>query len=274
MKRISIVLASDFCRHRRAAVNAAAKSCSTSRSVWTAVASAPLLTWTNSAWRLAYLAVFLAWLPVKASETNSIAEADAAYTRTIIQRADKIVAALNIADTNKFIRVRDIITQQYRDLSKVHEERDAYIKTAKETAKEHDRDKETVEPEIAYARAEAQYKLDRLHAAFLKALSPVLSLEQVDRVKDGMTYGVLPLTYGVYLRMYPDLTDEQKKQIMTWLFEARELAMDGSTSDEKHAVFGKYKGRINNYLSKAGYDAKKGEQNLKKPAAPPPPKLN
>ena len=48
--------------------------------------------------------------------------------------------------------------------------------------------------------------------------------------------------------------------------------MDGSTSDEKHAVFGKYKGRINNYLSKAGYDAKKGEQNLKKPRNPRPPR--
>jgi hypothetical protein len=51
---------------------------------------------------------------------------------------------------------------------------------------------------------------------------------------------------------------------MAWLVEAREIAMDGSTSDEKHAMFGKYKGKINNYLSKAGYDAKKGKQNLKK----------
>jgi hypothetical protein len=46
-----------------------------------------------------------------------------------------------------------------------------------------------------------------------------------------------------------------------WLVEARELAMDEGSSDAKHAVFGKYKGRINNYLSAAGYDMKKeGEE--------------
>jgi hypothetical protein len=85
----------------------------------------------------------------------------------------------------------------------------------------------------------------------------------VDQVKDGLTYGVLPLTYGVYLKMYPDLTEEQKVQIKTWLVEARELAMDGGSAQEKHAVFGKYKGRINNYLSRAGYDAKAAERNLR-----------
>jgi len=58
--------------------------------------------------------------------------------------------------------------------------------------------------------------------------------------------------------MYPELTDAQKQQIMAWLVEAREIAMDGSTSDEKHAVFGKIQRPDQNYLSKAGYDAKEG----------------
>jgi len=50
---------------------------------------------------------------------------------------------------------------------------------------------------------------------------------------------------------------EQKDKMYAWLVEARELAMDEGSSDAKHAVFGKYKGRINNYLSAAGYDMKK-----------------
>jgi hypothetical protein len=33
--------------------------------------------------------------------------------------------------------------------------------------------------------------------------------------------------------------------------------MDAGSSDEKHKWFGKYKGRINNYLSSRGYDLKK-----------------
>lgn len=208
-----------------------------------------------------------------AQGTNSPAAEpkDVAYRRTLNERATKIVSALGIANTDKSNRVHALVVQQYRALNDIHFIRDAEIQNARTKA---GADKQAANAAIQTARDNAKPKLDKLHAEFLSQLSAELSPEQVDQVKDGMTYGVLPLTYGVYLKMYPELTDEQKQQIMAWLVEARELAMDGSTSDEKHAVFGKYKGRINNYLSKAGYDAKKGEQNLKKPAAPPPSKLN
>jgi hypothetical protein len=33
--------------------------------------------------------------------------------------------------------------------------------------------------------------------------------------------------------------------------------MDAESSEKKHAWFGKYKGKINNYLSAEGYDMKK-----------------
>lgn len=69
-----------------------------------------------------------------------------------------------------------------------------------------------------------------------------------------MTYGVFPLTYKAHLEMIPTLKEEEKKYIWDALYEAREKAMDGGTSNEKHAIFGKYKGRINNYLSARGYD--------------------
>ncbi|MCY1460862.1 hypothetical protein D9M71_784570 [compost metagenome] len=57
--------------------------------------------------------------------------------------------------------------------------------------------------------------------------------------------------------MLPNLTAEQKDYIYKALVEAREHAMDGGSSKEKHGWFGKYKGRINNYLSKQGYDLNK-----------------
>ena len=47
-----------------------------------------------------------------------------------------------------------------------------------------------------------------------------------------------------------------------WLTEAREHAMDASTSDEKHGWFGKYKGRINNFLAQAGIDMKQAEKDM------------
>jgi Spy/CpxP family protein refolding chaperone len=209
----------------------------------------------------------LATCPSQAQDTNSTINdpKTVAHLGVLKERATKIVSPLGITDDARSERVRDIIIRQYRDLSGIHEVRDKKIKQARETA---GADKASTNAEIEAARAEAKPKLDKLHGEFLGRLATELSPEQVEKVKDGMTYGVLPLTYGVYLRMYPELTEEQKTQIKAWLTEAREQAMDGSTSDEKHAVFGKYKGKINNYLSKAGYDAKKAEQNLKKPSPP------
>jgi cytochrome c553 len=79
-----------------------------------------------------------------------------------------------------------------------------------------------------------------------------------------MTYGVLPITVTAYNDMIPTLTAAQKKYIYDALVEAREHAMDGGSSKEKHAWFGKYKGRINNYLSKEGYDLTKEREGWNK----------
>jgi hypothetical protein len=53
------------------------------------------------------------------------------------------------------------------------------------------------------------------------------------------------------------MTDVQKAKVLEFLVQAREEAMDDGSSSEKDATFGRYKGKINNYLSKEGYDLKK-----------------
>jgi len=107
-----------------------------------------------------------------------------------------------------------------------------------------------------FLQSDEKVKFDILDVDNKKVLE-----EQIEKIKDGMTYRVFPITYAAYLDMLPNLTIEQKEQIFNWLKEARELAMDEGSSDDKHKVFGKYKGRINNYLSAAGYDMKKeGEE--------------
>jgi Skp family chaperone for outer membrane proteins len=176
---------------------------------------------------------------------------EAAYVKAVTERSAKIVAALSVEDTLKFIRVRDIIACQYRDLNAIHDERNAKVKALKEKGGE-DRDAKARE-----AEAEADAKLYAKHNAYVAKLASELTPEQVDRVKDGMTYGVAPLTYRVQCEMIPALTDEQKRYILAALLEAREYAMDAESSGKKHEWFGKYKGRINNYLSAQGYDLKK-----------------
>ena len=212
---------------------------------------------------LGALCVPVPWLEAQPAATAE--DPQAAYRKVTQERAAKIVATLDIADTNRADRVRDVIAQQYQDLSRLHEARDARIA---EIEKQSGEDKAAAEAAVQAARAESGAKADQLHAAYLAKLNAELTPEQVDKVKDGMTYGVAPLTYGVYLKMYPTMTDAQKKQVLAWLHEAREIAMDAGDSRGKHAVFGKYKGRINNYLVKEGYDLKQGERNLKASSQP------
>jgi hypothetical protein len=188
------------------------------------------------------------------------AEEEAAYTKSVNQRAEKIVKTLAISDAGKATRVQDIIAKQYRNLSEIHDASEARIKLAEQQASDNEKKKE----QKKVIEDETTARLDKLHADYLSALSVELTPEQIEGVKNGMTYGVLPITFTGYLDMLPDLNEEQKKQIMTWLVEAREHAMDAGSSEKKHWWFGKYKGRINNYLSAAGYDMKKAGEEWQK----------
>ena len=186
---------------------------------------------------------------VAAQEQQPTESKEAAYTRTITERAAKIVATLGLPDEAKATKVRDVIAGQYRALNDVHEARKAQLAALKAQPKDDHTEAATKKVETQAATA-----LDKLHSKYLKQLGRYLTPPQVDQVKDGMTYRVLPITMTAYEDMLPTLTAEQKTQMLAWLTEAREHAMDASTSQDKHAWFGKYKGRINNYLSAAGID--------------------
>lgn len=187
----------------------------------------------------------------------SRAEASFNVDPVLVQRADKIVRSLALDDPEQGTRIRDIVASQYSALRAIHEARDTAIAAAQNAATP-----EVKASALQSARDTATARQSELHYAFLARLSAELNPAQVDAIKDGMTYGVLPNTYKVYQEMLPDLTPEQRTQILAWLIEAREHAMDAGTSKDKHAWFGKYKGRINNYLAKAGYDMKQAERDM------------
>lgn len=178
---------------------------------------------------------------------------DPEYIKVTNERAAKIVEELKLSDTEKEQAVTNIIGEQYRNLSKLQDERDSKI----ETLKRSDLSKEKQNSKIDKLKSKADKSISKLHKSYIEKLESQLSEEQIDAVKDGMTYGVLPKTYAAFLEMIPSLTQEQKDYIYNNLKEAREHAIDGGSSKEKHAWFGKYKGRINNYLSAQGYDLEK-----------------
>jgi hypothetical protein len=148
------------------------------------------------------------------------------------------------------------LTEQYFDLNKLHDktkESVAAIKLLPLSEEERD-------GRIKKEEDEKTTKLRKLHERFIADLESNLSEAQIEKVKDGMTYRVMTVTYTAYQDMILTLTVEQKEKICNWLKEARELAMDEGSSEDKHKVFGKYKGKINNYLSGQGYDMKKEEK--------------
>ncbi|MGN7990362.1 DUF3826 domain-containing protein [Pedobacter sp. 22226] len=185
---------------------------------------------------------------------NNAAGDKEAYTKMITDRAAKIVANLGISDAKKTEKVTAIVRDQYSDLNDIYAARDGRVKEIKEKNKDNKTERDSA---LAKDSRMVDASLAKLHKKYISKLSAQLTNEQVELVKNGMTYNVLPITYKAYQEEILTLTDDQKKQILTWLTEAREHAMDAESSDKKHAWFGKYKGRINNYLSAAGYDLKK-----------------
>ena len=177
---------------------------------------------------------------------------DPGYVESIVKRSQKIVDKLDLKDEVAKKEVLHIIANRYFELNDIYEARNK----RKEEFKAMQLPEEYKQLANDFVRYECDSKLYRSHFAFPATLSIYLTPEQVTAVMDGMTYGVVKVTYDSHMDMIPTLTDEEKAQIEAWLIEAREFAVDAESSNKKHEAFGKYKGRINNYLSKRGYDLK------------------
>ncbi len=184
------------------------------------------------------------------------AEKEASYTKTLTDRAQKIVDKLTLKDAAKGTRVRDIIVEQYRNLSKIHDTRDADVKALKADKA---LTKDVVEAKVNFLVADADAQLYTLHCEYIGKLCGELTADQVVAVKDAMTYNKVNVTMTAYTQMMLKLTDAQKRYLMSCLCAARERAMDAESAAKKDYWFGKYKGRINNYLAKEGYDMKAEE---------------
>lgn len=176
-------------------------------------------------------------------------DVEARYTAAIEKRTADILALLELTDTNKISRVHDTIMAQYRGLKAWHAANAANLKALNKQATNN-----------ATAIAEIKASLKTVHDQFLARLATDLTPAQVDKVKDKMTYGKVKVTYDAYIEIVPGITEEEKAKMMELLKEAREEAMDAGSSGEKDAIFGKAKGKINNYLSKQGYDIGKARK--------------
>lgn len=173
------------------------------------------------------------------------AELEATYTAAIEGRTDDILKELTLTNSATTSAVHDLIIAQYR----VMRSRDDLI-NAKLTA---------TGKQINYANRapELESESKPLHDHFFGQLSKLLTPQQVEQVKDKMTYGKVKITYDAYLNIIPGLTDADKTKIMDMLKAAREKAVDGGSASEKSEIFQEYKDKINDYLNANGHDVAK-----------------
>jgi len=171
-------------------------------------------------------------------------QTEADFKKILHDRSVKIVNALGLTDSGKYSKVVDMVASQYFDLNKIHDKTKESVAAIRSLQLSN-------EEAITRTKKEEEKKvtpLSELHKGFIAQLHAILNADQIEKIKDGMTYRVMPITFTAYSEMIPTLTPVQKEKIYNWLKE------------DKHRVFGKFKGRINNYLSAEGYDVKKEER--------------
>ena len=209
-----------------------------------------------------FLTIFVTLITLSATNAQTIKlnsdGRDKDYVNTILERSKKVTNALNITGTEKGTQVLNIVANRYFELNDIYEERDSLKKAASSLTGDSKKQAQ------AFAESQKDSKLYRSHFAFDANLSLFLDKAGIETVKDVMTYNVVKVTYDAQCDMIPTLKEEEKAQILAWLKEAREFAIDAESSRKKHEAFGKYKGRINNYLSKRGYDLTKEREEWAK----------
>lgn len=172
-------------------------------------------------------------------------EIEALYTASIENRTADILKPLALTDAVKSNKVHDILIAQYR----VMRARDELINAKLNAAGK----------DINYANRASQLETESksIHEHFLAQLATVLTPEDIEKIKDKMTYNKVKVTYDAYNDIVPGLTDSDKAKIMELLKAAREKAIEGGSANEKSAIFQVYKDQINDYLNAHGHDVTK-----------------
>ena len=188
--------------------------------------------------------------PVMSTPPLTLEEKEALYNTTVEDRTLKIMVALAMTDAAASNQVHDAIVAQYHALKARDAAIEAELWNVAKGSGEWTKQRNAMFPAMSQP----------LHDHFISTLSKNLTPEQMEMVKDRMTYGKVAFTYNAYCSILPNLTDEDKAKITELLKQAREVAMDGGSSGEKTAIFQEYKAQINQYLNTRGFDVVKATQ--------------
>lgn len=175
------------------------------------------------------------------------------------QKAAKVLDKLSLTNDSIRKNIQIVITNRYLELREIHHNYDERNKVIEATSLPKEKKAEELE------RSYYQYNSDLYRSRFdyVAWLHFYLNQEQVETVKDAMTYNLFHVRYDDFLDLLPNLKEAEKNRVYHWLIEAREFSMDFETARKMRQMFTKYRGRINNYLSSRGYDLRKATEDQK-----------
>jgi hypothetical protein len=165
----------------------------------------------------------------------------------IVAKAGEWVNALQLSDAAKEERVKSAIVTHLKAVRDWHNDHPA----------------STVPAGINPATGNRLSEMDRdiiansalpksVHDSLMNVLNKELSNEQVEAVLDKYTIGKVTFTLQGYKAIVPDLKPEEEAQILVYLKQAREQAIDYKNMKEISAIFEIYKTKCEQYLNSNG----------------------
>ena len=122
---------------------------------------------------------------------------DPKYVENIVGRSQKIIDKLKLKDTVVSRNVLNIVANKYFMLNDIYAKRDTAINQIKRSTLVGD----ARNAAITAAQNEKEAALYRSHFAFAADLSLFINDKQIEVIKDGMTFGVVKVTYDATLDM-------------------------------------------------------------------------
>lgn len=157
---------------------------------------------------------------------------DPAFAPVAKQRTEGIMKELEFGDADRVARVRRLVRNFMVDTKNINE-----------GSKVPD-DRKRSRLEQARATLYAGFDAEKLDDAQRLA------------IKNGLSANHYRINYDAFLNLVPDLTEEQKQYIHEQLADVCDEAILLNSGSAKGELFIDRRGRINNYLSKEGYDLK------------------
>jgi Protein of unknown function (DUF3826) len=199
------------------------------------------------------LITFLVFLTLSC---GALIPATAADDGATLKRADgkagRLLDAIKLDDSAKTERVKSILSGWYITIWTWHQKNDPKLKelwTQWSQARAVVPKDEFPAEVIAHQIDDVYASLQPTYRAFVEKLSAELTPEQVDALKEAWSRSPgMKRTYNAYLKIVPDLTDEQKKVIFDRMSIAREDAMLTDADREIVNIFKRHKVKVETYV--------------------------